>query len=215
MTARPTEWPFGGSVPTDIKGGEQSFAATATPIVRLGKADVGQPCAMPAFHLIELGRDGRSANSPSTSRGEAQGMFCSRRRRYRPKLQRKGGSRFRDGPQGDARKCCPNCCSKRLPPLQALALSRHAQQAQTRSCTCCRNSKLLKFFGDPDRNRTCDLQIRNLPLYPTELRDQPTRHITVSTGFANRPARQNFAIMETRGAAEAGALPSATVPARL
>ena len=24
--------------------------------------------------------------------------------------------------------------------------------------------------GAPDRNRTCDLQIRNLPLYPTELR---------------------------------------------
>ena len=26
------------------------------------------------------------------------------------------------------------------------------------------------FNGAPDRNRTCDLQIRNLPLYPTELR---------------------------------------------
>lgn len=24
--------------------------------------------------------------------------------------------------------------------------------------------------GAPDRNRTCGLQIRNLPLYPTELR---------------------------------------------
>lgn len=31
----------------------------------------------------------------------------------------------------------------------------------------------LCFIGDPDRNRTCDLQIRNLSLYPTELRDQP------------------------------------------
>ena len=30
----------------------------------------------------------------------------------------------------------------------------------------------LDFGGDPDRNRTCDLQIRNLPLYPTELRDR-------------------------------------------
>jgi hypothetical protein len=28
--------------------------------------------------------------------------------------------------------------------------------------------------GDPDRIRTCDLQIRNLSLYPTELRDQDT-----------------------------------------
>ena len=28
----------------------------------------------------------------------------------------------------------------------------------------------LENYGDPDRIRTCDLQIRNLSLYPTELR---------------------------------------------
>ena len=32
----------------------------------------------------------------------------------------------------------------------------------------------IKKNGDPDRIRTCDLQIRNLSLYPTELRDQDT-----------------------------------------
>ena len=40
-------------------------------------------------------------------------------------------------------------------------------------------------IGDPDRNRTCDLQIRNLPLYPTELRDRAPRHIAASECFAN------------------------------
>src|SRR4030095_7866856 len=39
--------------------------------------------------------------------------------------------------------------------------------------------------GDPDRNRTCDLQIRNLPLYPTELRDHDGAHIAFSALFAN------------------------------
>ncbi|SIT53327.1 conserved hypothetical protein [Mesorhizobium prunaredense] len=46
--------------------------------------------------------------------------------------------------------------------------------------------KAVDFIGDPDRNRTCDLQIRNLPLYPTELRDHAARHITASDRFAKR-----------------------------
>lgn len=36
-------------------------------------------------------------------------------------------------------------------------------------------SQSIDFTGDPGRNRTCDLQIRNLPLYPTELRDHSGR----------------------------------------
>ena len=32
-------------------------------------------------------------------------------------------------------------------------------------------AELLTMDGDPDRIRTCDPQIRNLMLYPTELRD--------------------------------------------
>lgn len=42
------------------------------------------------------------------------------------------------------------------------------------------NRQLIDFVGDPGRDRTCDLQIRNLPLYPTELRDHAARHITAS-----------------------------------
>ncbi len=33
------------------------------------------------------------------------------------------------------------------------------------------NPAILAANGDPDRIRTCDPQIRNLMLYPTELRD--------------------------------------------
>ena len=58
--------------------------------------------------------------------------------------------------------------------------------------------------GDPDRNRTCDLQIRNLPLYPTELRDQPGRHIAVSARFANRVQR-NFWLVPAQESRVAGA----------
>ncbi|CAH2400351.1 hypothetical protein MES5069_250117 [Mesorhizobium escarrei] len=43
---------------------------------------------------------------------------------------------------------------------------------------------MVEKYGDPDRNRTCDLQIRNLPLYPTELRDHAARHIAASDRFA-------------------------------
>ncbi|CAH2408239.1 hypothetical protein MES4922_90149 [Mesorhizobium ventifaucium] len=43
---------------------------------------------------------------------------------------------------------------------------------------------VVEKYGDPDRNRTCDLQIRNLPLYPTELRDHAARHIAASDRFA-------------------------------
>ena len=50
---------------------------------------------------------------------------------------------------------------------------------------CGRAWPTVRMNGDPDRNRTCDLQIRNLPLYPTELRDQPRRHIAASDDFAN------------------------------
>jgi hypothetical protein len=32
-------------------------------------------------------------------------------------------------------------------------------------------SNTIESIGDPDRIRTCDPQIRNLVLYPTELRD--------------------------------------------
>ena len=46
--------------------------------------------------------------------------------------------------------------------------------------------KAVDFIGDPDRNRTCDLQIRNLPLYPTELRDHAGALIAFPRRFANR-----------------------------
>ncbi|CDX23251.1 hypothetical protein MPLB_270080 [Mesorhizobium sp. ORS 3324] len=51
--------------------------------------------------------------------------------------------------------------------------------------------QVLEKHGDPDRNRTCDLQIRNLPLYPTELRDHAARHITASGRLAKRRVIRN------------------------
>lgn len=51
--------------------------------------------------------------------------------------------------------------------------------------------QVIENYGDPDRNRTCDLQIRNLPLYPTELRDHAARHITASDRFAKRRSVPN------------------------
>ena len=36
---------------------------------------------------------------------------------------------------------------------------------------------LVKKIGDPDRIRTCDPEIRNLVLYPTELRDHFAPHM--------------------------------------
>jgi hypothetical protein len=54
-------------------------------------------------------------------------------------------------------------------------------------------TKWLKS-GDPDRNRTCDLQIRNLPLYPTELRDHAARHIAASDRFAKRRSAPNQSV---------------------
>ena len=59
----------------------------------------------------------------------------------------------------------------------------------------------LEFAGDPDRNRTCDLQIRNLPLYPTELRDHAARHIAASNRFAKRQVDANRAAPSHHGAA--------------
>src|SRR5688572_25575563 len=50
-----------------------------------------------------------------------------------------------------------------------------------------REAFCLDFAGDPDRNRTCDLQIRNLPLYPTELRDQPRQTHSGSGPFRQPP----------------------------
>jgi hypothetical protein len=53
--------------------------------------------------------------------------------------------------------------------------------------------KLLQFHdlsGDPDRIRTCDPQIRNLVLYPAELRDQLSSDIPASGPFANRFGRR-------------------------
>ena len=37
---------------------------------------------------------------------------------------------------------------------------------------------LVKKIGDPDRIRTCDPEIRNLVLYPTELRDHFASHVS-------------------------------------
>ena len=44
-----------------------------------------------------------------------------------------------------------------------------------------RNSQLTENTGDPDRIRTCDPQIRNLMLYPAELRGRNQRRF--GTGF--------------------------------
>ena len=41
----------------------------------------------------------------------------------------------------------------------------------------CPVKAVMKKFGDPDRIRTCDPQIRNLMLYPTELRGRKMSYI--------------------------------------
>src|SRR5882757_3638702 len=44
----------------------------------------------------------------------------------------------------------------------------------------------LVFSGAPDWIRTSDLQLRRLPLYPSELRARPPHFTAVSTTVANR-----------------------------
>ena len=46
-----------------------------------------------------------------------------------------------------------------------------------RSCGSCRGVELI---GDPGRIRTCDPQIRNLMLYPAELRGHSSKQPRIS-----------------------------------